>query len=125
MTPAKGTIKSKFSQKEYVNGLFDPNIFPIPVLGTNGTLKRDAFRGSRQINTNLSLARSFKIAESKELHVQWQAFNVLNTTNLYMPNGDMALALKPNKTFSTTSIFGKSTQAFDPRIMQVSATFAF
>jgi hypothetical protein len=125
MVPAKGAVKSKFSQREYVNGLFDPNIFPIPVLGTNGTLKRDAFRGSRQINTNLSLARSFKIMESKEFHLQWQAFNVLNTTNLYMPNGDMALALKPNKTFSTTSIFGKSTQAFDPRIMQVSATFSF
>ena len=55
--------------------------------------------------------------------MQWQAFNVLNTTNLYMPNGDMALALKPDKTFSTSSSFGKSTQAFDPRIMQVSARF--
>jgi hypothetical protein len=125
MAPAKGTVKSKFSQKEYVNGLFDPNVFPIPVLGTNGTLKRDAFRGSRQINTNLAIERSFKITESKEFHMQWQAFNVLNTTNLYMPNGDMALALKPDKTFSTSSSFGKSTQAFDPRIMQVSATFSF
>jgi hypothetical protein len=125
MAPPAGSIKKKFSQQEYVNGLFNPNVFPIPVLGTDGTLKRDAFRGSRQINTNLSLARGFKIAECKEFHVQWQAFNVINTTNLYMPNGDMALALEPNKTFSTTSIFGKSTQAFDPRIMQVSATFSF
>ena len=125
MVQPAGSIKSKFSQKEYVNGLFDPNIFPIPVLGTNGTLKRDAFRGSRQINTNLSLARGFKISETMEFHLQAQAFNVINTTNLYMPNGDMALALKPNKTFSTTSIFGKSTQAFDPRIMQISATFSF
>jgi hypothetical protein len=33
MAPAKGTIKSKFSQKEYVNGLFDPNVFPIPCSG--------------------------------------------------------------------------------------------
>jgi hypothetical protein len=125
MAPPTGSIKKKYSQKEYVNGLFNPNIFPLPVLGTDGTLKRDAFRGSRQINTNLSLARAFKVTEAKELRVQWQAFNVLNTTNLYMPNGDMALALESNKTFSTTSIFGKSTQAFDPRIMQLSASFSF
>jgi hypothetical protein len=69
--------------------------------------------------------RGFKVAEAKEFHMQWQAFKVLNTTNLYMPNGDMALALEPNKTFFTNSIFGKSTQAFDQRIMQISATFSF
>jgi hypothetical protein len=42
-----GSIKKNFSQKEYVNGFFNPNVFPMPVLGTNGTLKRDAFRGLR------------------------------------------------------------------------------
>ena len=34
-------------------------------------------------------------------------------------------ALKPGGTFSTTSSFGKSTQAFDPRKLQLSLTFAF
>jgi hypothetical protein len=57
--------------------------------------------------------------------MQVQAINVLNNTNLYLPNGDMAFALKPDKTFSSSSSFGKSTQAFDPRILQISATFSF
>jgi hypothetical protein len=123
--PAKGAIKSSFSQKDYLNGLFDPNIFPRPTPGTDGTLGRDAFRGPRQINTNVSLSRGFRVAESREFRLQAQAFNVLNNTDLYMPNGDMALALKPDKTFSTSSSFGKSTQAFDPRILQISAALTF
>jgi hypothetical protein len=123
--PAPGSIKTSFAQKDFLSGMFSPNVFPIPTLGTNGTLSRDAFRGPRQINTNISVARGIRFAESKEFRIEAQAFNVLNNTNLYMPNGDLALALKPDKTYSTSSSFGKSTQAFDPRILQISASISF
>ena len=35
------------------------------------------------------------------------------------------LALKPNGTYSTTSLFGKSSQAFDPRTLQASLKLSF
>jgi ABC-type uncharacterized transport system ATPase subunit len=83
------------------------------------------YRGPQQINTDLALMRSFRVREGKDLQFRFEGFNALNNVNLYLPNDDMALALKPNKTFSTTSSFGKSTQAFDPRILQLSARFVF
>jgi hypothetical protein len=123
--PASGTIKSSFSKQDYLNGLFNPNVFPRPTPGTEGTLGRDTFRGPHQVSVDLAVARSFRVRESKELQIRFEAFNALNNVNLYLPNSDMALALRPDGTFSPTSSFGVSTQAFDPRILQVSARFAF
>jgi hypothetical protein len=57
--------------------------------------------------------------------VRVEAFNALNTVNLYLPNTDLALALVPGGGFSKTSSFGKSTQAFEPRVIQASARFNF
>jgi hypothetical protein len=59
------------------------------------------------------------------LQIRAEAFNVLNKVNLYLPNTDLSLALQSNGTYSTNSIFGKSTQAFDPRLMQVSMRLTF
>ena len=41
-------------------------------------------------------------------------YNALNTLNLFLPNADLSV-----------SNFGKSTQAFDARTMQVGARFIF
>jgi hypothetical protein len=62
-----------------------------------------------------------------------EAFNALNGVNLYLPNTDLSLALTPGwtrgqpaqKEFSSTSSFGKSTSAFDPRTVQASLRFTF
>ncbi|HEV2380353.1 MAG TPA: TonB-dependent receptor [Terriglobia bacterium] len=123
--PAPGAVKSSFSQQDFLSGLFNPNVFPIPTPGTNGTLGRDVYRGPHQVNADLALTRSFRVREGKELQFRFESFNTLNNVNLYIPNDDLALALKPDKTYSTTSSFGKSTRAFDPRILQVSVRFAF
>ena len=72
-----------------------------------------------------SLSQPIDIAEEAEIQLRFEAFNALNNVNLYLPNSDMALALLPDGTFSPTSSFGVSSQAFDPRILQVSARFAF
>jgi hypothetical protein len=63
--------------------------------------------------------------ERAVLQFRFEALNTFNNVNLYLPNNDLALALKANGTFSSTSSFGKSTQAFDPRILQVSARLVF
>jgi len=123
--PAPGAIKSSFGKQDYLNGLFNPNLFPRPTPGTEGTLGRNTFRGPHQISVDIAVERSFRVRESKELKLRFEAFNALNNVNLYLPNSDMALALLPDGSFSATSSFGVSTQAFDPRILQVSARFAF
>jgi hypothetical protein len=93
--------------------------------GTDGNMGRNVYRGPHQVNTNLAISRSFRLAEGKDLRFRCEAFNVINKVNLYLPNMDLALALKPDGTYSTTSSFGKSTRAFDPRILQFSLMFSF
>jgi len=123
--PAAGAVKSSFSQKSFLTGLFDPNVFPTPALGADGTLGRFTYRGPHQINADLSLARSFTVQERKQLQFRVDAFNVINKTNLYLPNSDLSLALKSDGTYSTTSLFGHSTRAFDARNLQASLKFSF
>jgi hypothetical protein len=112
--PAPGTIPTSFSQQNFLTGLFPANAFPRPAAGTDGSLGRNTFRGPHYVTLDASLARSFKFAESKSIQLRLEAFNALNNVNLYLPNADMSLAN-----------FGKSTQAFDSRNVQVSVRFAF
>lgn len=123
--PAAGSIKNSFDRQDFLNGLFDPNVFSKPAAGTTGTLGRNTFRGPRQVNADVALLRGFQFRESSELQFRFEAFNVLNNVNLYLPNTDLSLALRPGGTFSSTSSFGRSTQAFDPRILQISARIIF
>jgi hypothetical protein len=123
--PARGTVPSSFSQRRFLAGLFDPNVFPTPTLGQDGTLGRFTYRGPHQVNEDLALARRFSIGERAQMQLRLEAFNVINKVNLYLPNSDLSLALKSDGTYSTTSIFGKSTRAFDPRNLQASVKFSF
>jgi len=123
--PAKGAVKSSFKQQDFINGLYSPTVFPQPVLGTNGTLGRDVYRGPRQTNTNLALGRNFSLGDSRIFQFRADAFNAFNNVNLFLPNNDLALALQSNGTYSSTSIFGKSTKAFDPRVFQFGAKIVF
>jgi hypothetical protein len=59
--PTPGTVQSSFSQHDFINGLFSPNIFSKPAPGTEGTLGRDVYRGSHQLNTDVALTRSFQV----------------------------------------------------------------
>jgi len=123
--PAQGTVKSSFKKQDFINGLYSPTIFPQPTLGTDGTLGRDVYRGPYQTTTNLALGRNFNAGENRLIQFRADAFNAFNNVGLYMPNNDLALALQSNGTYSSTSIFGKSTKAFDPRILQLSAKIVF
>jgi hypothetical protein len=123
--PAQGTVKSSFKKQDFINGLYSPTIFPQPTLGTDGTLGRDVYRGPYQTTTNLALGRNFNAGENRLIQFRADAFNAFNNVGLYMPNNDLALALQSNGTYSSTSIFGKSTKAFDPRVFQLSAKIVF
>ncbi len=112
--PAPGAIKTSFEKKDFLNGLFPASVFPAPAPGQSGTLGRNTFRGPKYSTIDLSLARSFKVLEGKQIQIRFEAFNALNNVNLYLPNADLSL-----------SNFGKSTQAFEARTLQIGARFIF
>jgi hypothetical protein len=119
-------LNTNWSNADFVNGLFSPTVFPTPTPGQNGNLGRNVFRGPRFMSFDATIGRSFRLkGEGVTLQLRAEAFNLLNKVNLYLPNTDLSLALQSNGTYSTTSIFGKSTLAFDPRILQVSARITF
>jgi hypothetical protein len=102
-------------QNDFLQGLFPAGAFPTPTFGTDGTLGRNTFRGPHQITVDLALARTIPIRERTQIQFRLEAFNAMNHVNLLLPNVDL----------SSIKNFGKSTQAFDPRIMQASARFVF
>ena len=112
--PAPGTIAESFSQQDFLDGLFPASAFPRPAPGRNGTLGRNTFRGPRYLSLDASITRAFGVGGGRQLQVRVDVFNALNTLNLFLPNADLSL-----------SNFGKSTQAFDARTMQVGARFIF
>lgn len=112
--PAPGTTKSSFDKQDFLNGLFPASAFPAPAPGQSGTLGRNTFRGPRYMTVDLSLARSFAVMEGKQIQLRVEAFNALNNVNLYLPNADLSLGN-----------FGKSTQAYDARTLQIGARFIF
>lgn len=107
-------LNTSWSNRDFINGLFTASQFPAPVAGTDGNLGRNTYRGPGYTTLDLSVARKFNFTETKHLLLKVEAFNALNNVNLYLPNADLSLAN-----------FGKSTQAFDPRNVQVSAKFMF
>lgn len=123
--PVSGIETGGWTNQDFLNGLFEPGIFGRPAPGRTGTLGRNVFRGPRQLNVDLAVARSFRTGETSSLQLRLEAFNALNTVNLYLPNTDLSLALRPDRTFSNTSAFGKSTAAFDARSLQASLKFLF
>ncbi|MEQ1729636.1 MAG: hypothetical protein ABL982_14790, partial [Vicinamibacterales bacterium] len=112
--PAAGSYNDSWSTGDFLNGLFDASIFPKPTLGTNGNLGRNTFRGPKYRTLDMTVTRSLRMGGRRELQLRVDMYNVLNTLNLFLPNADLSL-----------SNFGKSTQAFDPRIMQVGLRFVF
>lgn len=119
-------INTSFRNSDFLNGLFEPGVFQRPAFGTPGNLGRNTFRGPRYSSVDVSVLRGFTLwKETWRMQFRADVFNVLNTTSLYLPNADLSLALQPDGSYSSTSLFGKSTQAFDPRVVQVGLRLTF
>lgn len=112
--PAPGAVKSAFDNQDFLTGLFPASIFPAPAPGQSGTLGRNTFRGPKYASLDLSFARIFSVRENKQIQLRIEAFNAFNQTNLYLPNADLSLGN-----------FGRSTQAFEARTLQIGARFIF
>lgn len=81
-----GPLYEKGSTSQKVTQYFNPAAFSAPAYGTVGNVRRDSLNGPGFANWDLSLLKSTPITE--RLHLQFRAefFNVLNHTNLQLPN---------------------------------------
>lgn len=87
-----------------------------PVAGQYGTLQLTPVSGPGFWNVDLSLIKRTKLTERLNLEFRAEAFNAFNHTNFFV-------AAENNDINSTT--FGRLTQTFDPRIMQLSLKLNF
>jgi hypothetical protein len=65
---------------------YDPCGFSLPAAGTYGDLGRNTLIGPGVADVDLSLEKSFLILEHKQLTFRYELFNVMNHTNLGLPN---------------------------------------
>ena len=80
--------------KGYASGvqLFNPNAFQLPLPGYTGNAGRAILNGPDFFNGDLSLSKDTKIGklgESTFVQLRADFFNVLNHTNLQLPNGNI------------------------------------
>lgn len=112
--PSADIARSGFSRSSYLIGMFPATAFPKPLPGTNGNLGRNVFRGPGFVQTDLSLAKKFKIGERFSIQIRTDAFNAFNRVNLEDPVVDLANAN-----------FGKSVSTNTPRLFQAGARVEF
>lgn len=70
------------SPEEY----FNPDAFVPPLPGTYGNAGRNSLEGPSLIETDISIAKRFKVSERVDLQFKAEAFNLLNRSNFNTPN---------------------------------------
>jgi hypothetical protein len=90
--------------------------FSYPSAGEYGNSGRNAFRGPRYFNMDVSLVKKFRISENHSASFRLEAYNLLNNTNFG----------NPGITLSTPATFGKiSAVVGSARIMQMAFRYDF
>ena len=85
-TAFTGSLYTHGTTTQRVNQFFNPNAFSAPKAGYVGNASRDGLTGPGYANWDLSLLKSTKITERVRAQFRAEFFNVLNHTNLQLPN---------------------------------------
>jgi hypothetical protein len=94
--------------------------FRLALAGESG--QRNNLRGPGTFDIDASLAKSWKIRESKELTFRWEAFNVTNTARFDV--GQMQF--QGNNSLATAGAFGVFLNTLNkPRLMEFALRFTF
>jgi hypothetical protein len=112
--PSSDVKQSGWSQEEYLAGIFRAADFPRPAPGTNGNLRRNAFRGPGYADVSLSLSKAFNLTARLNAEFRVDAFNAFNRVNLSDPVTDLS-----------SSNFGKSTSQLNTRAIQLGTRIRF
>ncbi|MBZ5617763.1 MAG: TonB-dependent receptor [Acidobacteriia bacterium] len=90
--------------------------FSYPAAGEIGTGGRNAFRGPRFFNVDMSLVKKFKIAERHAISFRAEAYNLFNNASFATPNANLA----------TLASFGKIAATIgNARILQMALRYDF
>jgi len=68
----------------------NPAAFSTPAQYTYGNAGRDILNGPGEAAWDFSLIRNFPLGESKKLEFRAEMFNILNSPNFTLPNGDVS-----------------------------------
>ncbi len=115
VVPGVPVYLGKRSTAATVAQYLNPAAFAQPAqAGNYGNSGRNSVRGPAFTDIDMGLLKTFPIAESVKGTFRFEAFNVLNHTNLQ----------PPSNTFSSGN-FTQITSAYDPRILQFALRIAF
>lgn len=92
--PVRPNVNPAFSGKLYAGGstaarvaqYFNPAAFSAPAYGTVGNVSRDTLVGPGYSDWDLSLLKATQLTERARLQFRAEFFNILNHTNLQVPN---------------------------------------
>ena len=93
---------------------FNTAAFAQPTTGTQGNTGRNSVRGPGFTTMDMGLLKEFAVTERLKGAFRFEAFNVLNHTNLSTPTNTLS-----------SGIFGQITSAYDPRILQFALRLSF
>ncbi len=114
---------SPYLDNKSVDGWLNPKAFVIPPMGTMGNVPRNSMQAPGLIQLDLSVSRTFRIAERKSIQVRGESFNLPNHLNPGLP-----IAAVNQGTFGKiqTDVSGTSgLSAGDPRILQFALKYVF
>jgi hypothetical protein len=70
-----------------VTRYFDVNAFELPTVNTRGTLGRNTLIGPGLVGIDMSLSKSFRLGEKRNLQFRTEVFNLPNRANFSIPSG--------------------------------------
>jgi hypothetical protein len=114
-----GVHPSSTGPVKYIGGTgrgelwFDTSTFVEPAPGTYGTVGRNTVRGPGYRNYNMTLSRTFRLAERVGLNMMLSAFNATNSTHFNDPSG------------SVTGALGQITSSYGERQVRMGARLEF
>jgi hypothetical protein len=115
-TTARPNLISSISYPQNVDAWFTASSFAAPADLQFGSASRNSIRGPGRANWNMALFKSFPIKGREGMHFEFrgETYNTFNHTQFHDVN-----------TSFTDGNFGKITDVWDPRIIQLGAKFVF
>jgi hypothetical protein len=113
-----------YASQRTLTNYFNRAAFAQPEPGTYGSLKRNELTGANYWSVDLAISRTIPVVGMQALELRLEAFNLFNTFNWGDP-GTFANAGGTDDNFNSGTFGRITTQAGDPRIIQLGIKYAF
>ncbi|HTR66304.1 MAG TPA: carboxypeptidase regulatory-like domain-containing protein [Terriglobales bacterium] len=112
--PDVGSYSQHTGRQDYLNGIFTSAQFSAPAAGMEGNEQPYRFREPGYANTDISLLKNTKIWERLNFQLRFDFFNAFNRPNLFAVDANLP-----------DGSFGKATNQYNPRWIQLGASITF